>query len=206
MDETRDCKDALGPIPYLPLKEIADIAAARNLAMDGALLYADENPDCDTLVIIDDDMTFTPQNVDDLVSYSRTLKDAVSGLYVLRNGAAAASYVRDVPVVGGEPWMSRRFLCGLGFCAIPMARLRTLREISARTMANNTPMTCFTWTGPDQLDGLWYSEDTRLCNRMGGMILAPIGVGHIKPLILRPDAETVARVKNGVQLPDRKPS
>lgn len=196
MKQTLACMKAAN-VNYLEMEGTADIAAGRCLSLDGGLAYADANPEVDTFLMFDDDMVFSPETVSQLVHYSQILKHPVSAIYVLSNFAAAASPYADVPVVG-EPWMSRRWLCGLGLMAMPVKTIRELKTKSSCVSANDLTMTAFTWTGEEPGESAWYSEDTRLCKRLGGAILAPLAAGHLKMQELRPNGSSIERIRQGL--------
>lgn len=181
--------------PFVRVQGVADVALARNRALTLAVEEAQQSG-ADTIVLLDDDMVFTPEQVNELVEHSRSLHTAVSAMYVLKGGDLAASRHGTVPVVG-EPWMSQRWLCGLGLMAIPLHSLLKLAHESEQVSADGT-ITAFTWTGTQ--GAVWMSEDCRLCERLGGAILAPVAVGHVKKMTLIPDAQSVQKLALGESL------
>lgn len=205
-EQTKDCITALG-FPAICIKGIADIALARNLGMTRALEFAlKEEFDC--FLFVDDDMTFTPDDAKFILQAALDLNHPVSALYSLVSRESAASLIRNVPleVPADSPyadalWVHNRWLVGFGFCAVSRTSLLQLSDKSNVAILSEEVgnITEFTWTGSEIEDGrrYWYSEDTRLCNRMGGFILAPVAVGHIKELVLTPDSLSLEKVRQG---------
>lgn len=206
-EQTKDCISALG-FPMICIKGIADIALARNLGMTRALEFADTEG-FDSFLFVDDDMVFTQGDAHYVLEAAIALNHPVSALYSLISREAAASLIRNVPLqippespYAGEVWVHNRWLVGFGFCSVSRKSLEALALSSHRAILSkeeNLHVTEFTWTGSEIENGerYWYSEDTRLCNRMGGFILAPLGVGHIKSLTLRPDPPALEKVRQG---------
>jgi hypothetical protein len=185
----KDCESL-----YVEVCGFADVGLGRNKSLMQALSIA-EKEKLSSVVLVDDDMTFGPDTVDSLSRHCQELQAPVSAIYTLKDGTAAAHCYKRVPVVG-EPWMSNRWMCGLGLIAIPTTLLRSLAD-SSDTVDVLGPTTIFTWAGPDAQGSEWYGEDTRLCKRLGGAILAPLPAGHLKQYALMPDADSIERIQKG---------
>lgn len=192
---------------YLPQRGTADVALARNCALsfgmraianidsatkedEGRLWHPPASHETWVVLMVDDDMVFTPEQAQHLVDQARDTGDPVSAMYATLNQTLAASRIK-VPD-GAEPlWVA-----GLGLLAIPHARLLDLQGRS-RTFSlreKDQPITEYTWSACDGSN--WYSEDYTLCRRFGGVRLAPVPVGHLKVIPLYPDEYTVAAVRD----------
>lgn len=179
--------------PIVTARGISGLGLARNITLD-ATLKAAEGTSIETVLMLDDDMVFTPEDAAFLVEASRKYGMPVSAMYALSDGNLAASPIpKSSPGPSDLPWTCQRWMTGLGLVAIPIARLRDLKTRS-ETLIAREPMTAFTWEGSGH-DGYWYGEDMRLCRRLGGVLLAPVPVGHVKARVLYPDTEAVELVK-----------
>jgi hypothetical protein len=181
--------------PHAFIKGVSDTALARNITLSRALRDAAEP---DVVLMLDDDM-IVPRNVSrQLVAWAHELGHPVSAVYLTESKAAAAFRYRD-----GEDWRAARWVTGLGALAIPLMRLRELAEKSSflKGSAEREDIFAFCWSGPGVLrpDGPleWLSEDYCLTGRLGGVLLAPVAVGHIKTAALWPDDTTLQRVREG---------
>ena len=87
----------------------------------------------------------------------------------------------------GKMWQT-----GLGFVAIPRRVLLDM-YVASRLFrsADERPVREFTRSGVEGTDqeGEWKGEDFWLTRRMGGVDLLPIGVGHIKQVVLYPQPD-----------------
>ncbi len=200
---------ALGA-PTMLYNGLADVALARSLFMTRVLYNAHTvtpamiqgppkpPPGRDVLLLVDDDMLFQPEVVQELVSHCRMHQRAVSAAYVTNRGGLAA-----MPMPDGKGW-----LVGLGLIAIPMVKLVELAARSTKcSTVNKEALFELTWTGSpkrtmghsgpfaeggitvDQIDGLvpWLSEDYRLCYRLGGVDMLPLKAAHLKMRALLPN-------------------
>lgn len=175
---------------FMSCSGVSDTALARNIAIEQVLQRAKKSA-ADVIVFCDDDMQFTPGDVQELVAIARQTSEAVSALYILANGQAAAQNVST-----GETYLEARWYTGLGLIAIPTHRLLELRDKSEPLAPIALPdFHAYTWSGPNK--GRWMSEDMKLCERLGGVILAPVRVGHVKPKALYPDPEAANFVERG---------
>lgn len=182
----------------------ADVVFARNAALTSACaairqveaLRANGNPmpAIDVVLMIDDDIEFTTAQAAELVAEARKRKRACSGVYVTINEVPAASPLKKDDD-GKMLWQ-----VGLGFLAITAVELLRLETASieytspSRHGGRNVKNTYreFTWSGVS--GGMWKSEDFILCQRLGGVHLLPIDVGHRKTVTLRANLDTLAEL------------
>ena len=181
--ETAEALRAI-PCPKILTEGISDTALARNVQLTRA--FTAKHPH-DTVVLIDDDIAFNPEQLHRVVDLCRTLKAPTTALYIDKNGNPAMTY---------HPHSADRWLCGLGFLAVPRVVLHEVAEVSPEILVSGTPTRIFTWSGPGESpeDGkqIWMSEDYQLTMRLGGAVLAPIQVGHIKAMAIYPTEKTIA--------------
>lgn len=192
-ERTRQCIVALTRLgmPFLHQKGSADIAYARNLALTAACDFLDKHPEMKTVLMVDDDMTFTPEQALDLIMHSRSTGVPASGVYGTLNGIVAGIRHRNI-----KPQL---WLVGLGLLAVPREKLMILRDASVRYETNDQSefkhAYQFTWTGVDPETSQWVAEDFRLCERFGGVHLLPIPLGHVKSVEIFPDESTLDQVR-----------
>lgn len=165
---------------------LADVALARNIYMTRGLEIAKQSQRS-VILLVDDDMKFDVETAQLLVDRARTSGAPVSAAYATANAHLAAT------TFNGGKW-----LVGLGFLAVPVERLQALADSSPRVETVNGEF-ChpFTWTGPER-DGdrpFWLSEDYRLSQRLGGVILEPVAVGHVKQIPIYPDTKTLEEIR-----------
>jgi hypothetical protein len=60
-------------------------------------------------------------------------------------------------------------------------------------MAGEIPEWCQTGRHPDY-PGEWLPEDFWFCHHFGGVVLLPVGIGHIKPMPLWPDERMLREI------------
>lgn len=201
-EQTYTCLKDLGWPMLPPLTGVADVALGRNILFERALQSDIEGDDFNVFLCVDDDMVFTPEEAKQVCQAALFLSHPVSAVYSLADRSAAASFLHEEKLDGSEdiaPWAHNRWLTGMGFMAIPKATLEKLAddsELISLTEDEDTQIHAFTWSGPG-VDGHWYSEDTRLCQRLGGVILAPVGIGHVKPQVLTPDSGSLSKIAEG---------
>jgi hypothetical protein len=152
----------------------SDVALARNEALTTACQVLKEHKRLDMILMIDDDMIFTKENLEIVVEYSKKTGLPVSGSFCTQNGKFAA-----------RPMSKTKWMAGLAFLAIPVSVLFDLESKSRKvTKMVDAPLTVFTWSGEE--NGEWISEDFRLCKRLGGVTILPQVIGHLKKVDLRP--------------------
>lgn len=164
----------------LDLDHVGDVALARNLGLSRALEVLHRAPRYDVVLMVDDDMVFTADQAQELVAYVRATGVAASAAYVLHDGMLAASHYR------GDRWQT-----GLGFLAIPFRVLDALAHSSRKFRASRVAKEWtfeFTESSPVESETVgelvWEPEDYCLTRRLGGVVLLPLPVGHIKRKVL----------------------
>jgi hypothetical protein len=170
-DETYECILKTGCPSICKVKGQACIDRARSIAFDQAFDAFRMVDELDVLLCIDDDMIFTPEDAQRLVDQARAEGEPVAARAVNSNGELAA-----------RPWQGN-WVTGLAFIAIPRTRFVELGKVLPRL--GGIREWCHTGRHPDFPDQ-WIGEDYWLCAALGGVQLSPIGVGHMKPAILRP--------------------
>jgi len=174
----------------------ADVALARCIALTAILDKVPDDPS-HVVLMVDDDMVFTPQQADALCEIAIATVRPVSGIYSTADGRIAAMQL--IPADGNSS--DQLYVTGLGFLAIPAPHLHLLAAQSERTWHAGKTLVAFTWSAPADSEeraryknfGMWISEDYRLVSRLGGARLAKIGIGHQKTVPLYPDEETIER-------------
>jgi hypothetical protein len=164
----------------------ADVAYARNRGLSFACEALREYTERDTVLMIDDDMSFSGETAQLLVDRSRELGIAVSGAYATKTSKLAGCRWPEAP---------GRWLVGLGGIAIPRALLLSLEAASVSFESAGRFLSQFTWCSAE--NGGWVAEDYRLSKRLGGVHLEPVGLGHVKKGELWPDDETIAAIAKG---------
>lgn len=153
---------------YVEQQGCSDVALARNLALTMAVTVCVENKEIDTILMVDDDITFGHKEVLKIVETSRQLNLPVSACVATVQGN-----------LSGRPVSKHLWETGLSFLAIPRNKLF---DLVAKSKTIKLPVEgdfyVFTWCGVE--GNAWISEDYRLCRRLGGVKLEPIRVGHLK--------------------------
>lgn len=182
--ETNESIRRLNCPSQLVLKGSADQSKARSQAFDKALA-ATEGTGIHTILAIDDDMIFDPGAVLQLVDTSREKNEPVSGVAVQESGQLCARPLNQLVLIPGDPV---RWLTGLAFMAIPRERMVKLQPRVAKT-AGITEW-CRSGPHPD-FPREWLPNDFWFCWHWGGVLLAPIAVGHLKMVPLWPEEAAV---------------
>ena len=178
--------------PVLPLRGCSDLVLARNAVLTRlCLLQAVTKWDC--AILVDDDMVFTPEDVQRLAEHAMQRCHPVSACYVLADGALAAA-----PYQG-------RWVTGLGLMAVPMSRLMEIYEQSPRFHAGRTGADLALFTQAGVIDGQWRPEDYQFCMRFGGVDLLPVRAGHVKIKTLYPSVDGLEEFLASVQAQDKSP-
>lgn len=194
-DKTQTCLDLLsaeGLPNVLVQKGSPCVALARNLALHSACEYLRAHEETDTVLMIDDDMLFSPNEAHAVTDRARLTGVATSAMYATLLTTIAG--VRMGKDKSGED----RWLTGLGFIAIPRELLLWLESQSELFHYYKQPFREFTWACADS--GVWMAEDLRLTQRLGGVHLLPVVVGHLKTIPIYPDPLMVELIKNGEKL------
>lgn len=179
--DTAVCIDSCR-MPLVSVPGITGLGLARNVTLDAALdkALADGR---DTIVMVDDDMIFSADDVQRLVDLSREFGAPTSAVYVTAGHKIAA-----MPLRPADRWDEARWLVGLGLVAIPTTLVQALKDESLRGVQG---ITVYTWEGPCEKHS-WLGEDYRLFDRLGGAILAPVSVGHRKKHVFKAHADTIS--------------
>lgn len=188
MQETQICIRDAGVASSI-MSGVSDTALARNVAFSTALV-AIEKDGYEMLVFVDDDMVFDRKTLEKLVAYATELDHPTSAVYIMQNGKPAVACQNNDP-----DWKKCLWHTGLGMMAVPA---HCLKELADKSEHIHTPMGmiyAFTWSGPHE--GAWSSEDYTFCRRFGGVHLAPLMAGHIKPTPLWPEQKLLDGLVNG---------
>lgn len=162
-----------------------DVALARNISLTLAHRVLQQQKH-DAVLMLDDDMVFTEQHVIDVLHAMFESKRPTSACYVLASGALAARRREG------------KWSTGLGFLAIPSPVLWELGNASKKFVcpiegfAKSMDIIEFTESRiVDGADGKreWQGEDFVLCERLGGVNLVPVAVGHLKQQVLKASQE-----------------
>lgn len=169
----------------------SDVAEGRCVQLSSAVEVVRENKygERDIVLVMDDDMAIQPSDVQELINEARHSGIACAAVYPTaevkeQRGRIAGCQLKGVP---------GRWLTGLGCLAIPVPALLELERESEKFELRGASITEYTWACAER--GEWYSEDYRLCLRLGGVRLLPIPCGHKKPIVLWPDTETLEEVR-----------
>lgn len=173
----------------------ADVAFARcrALTMAAQLIMKAERP-VDVVLMIDDDIDFDARRAQRLVDECRARNRPCSGVYATLSGTPAAAPFRST----GK---HHTWLVGLGFLTIPALEVLRLYDespefaylSSSNGKVHRQLFREFTWSGAR--DGVWKAEDYNLCERLGGVDLLPIEVGHLKTIPLGPSKSVIDQLK-----------
>jgi hypothetical protein len=166
---------------HIDQTDTGDVSLARNLALSQALHLLQVSA-YEVILMVDDDMGFSAEQALRLTNHVRETKVPASAAYVLKDGRLAASHL------SGDRWLT-----GLGFLALHRTNLEALAAESAKFRpfkgakgwAWELTKSCADMHDGDDL--LWQPEDYRLTRRLGGVVLLPMAVDHIKKHPLRPD-------------------
>lgn len=164
----------------------SDVAFARNVALSRALhVLTSSSQPLDTVLMVDDDMVFSEQAASEVVVASRLSGTPTSGCYALADGRVPFEELTG----------SGRYMTGLGFLAIPVKNLTRLVSRSlVFTADDGAKIIEFTKSASaPRKDGSfrWLPEDYYLTQRLGGVDLAPVVVGHLKTMPVLPTADAI---------------
>ncbi len=155
----------------------SDVTLARNISLSIACEALLQHGWVDVVLMVDDDMVWTVEQAQQVADRCRATQRPCSACYAMKDGRMAAYH-------DGKIWQT-----GLGFLAIPRQLLLDM-YVTSRLFkaADGRPVREFTKSGVEGNDqeGEWKGEDFWLTRRMGGVELLPIGVGHIKQIVLYP--------------------
>lgn len=165
----------------LDVDDIGDVTLARNVALTRALLLLQrEGSRFDCVLLVDDDMVFSGEQAQQLVDYVRHNMKPASAAYVLGNGRDAFTH-----------YQFDRWTTGAGFLCLHRQHLEKLaiEARRGRPVRGSTEWLfefCTSGFRQEGVDLVWEPEDTSLTRRLGGVVLLPIGVGHVKRSVFRP--------------------
>jgi hypothetical protein len=186
--QTRETLARLTALGAGLLREIGttDVALARCRSLSGACDVLRANPDRDMVLMLDDDMQVDSEVAQSLVDHAREVLRPCSAAYATLSAKLAATR-----------WVGHRglWLVGLGCVAIPRSALLALEEASPSFSLDGQHLTAFTWCGAEAGD--WVGEDYRLSKQLGGVLLLPLGVGHVKKALLWVDDSTLNQIAEG---------
>jgi hypothetical protein len=166
-------------IAYTEHYGTTDIALTRNMALTKALRIAEASKK-DVIVMIDDDIYFSPKQLQELVSFVREHNKPAAGGYVLADGKIGAQLIEE----------TGQWLTGLGFLGIPVSHLQEVAKRCRKfrpTIQSTDVFIEFCRSGPkDDGEGglVWEYEDFSLTEMLGGVTLLPLAVGHVKKRVL----------------------
>lgn len=161
-----------------------DVALARNISL--TLTHAVlKQKKYDMVLMLDDDMVFKEEDVIDVLKHAFESGRPTSACYVLASGALAARRLHG------------KWNTGLGFLAIPSQILLALGDVSEKFrcpiegVAKSLDIIEFAESRiANTAEGReWQGEDFVLCERLGGVNLVPVSVGHLKQQILQASVE-----------------
>lgn len=168
----------------------SDVAIARNIALTQATHALLQDDSIDVVLMVDDDMVWTPDDAQAVVTLARSSGVAASGVCVAYNPFKDQKRPVAQLIQGSHllaPWAS-----GLAFLAIPRALLLSVADSSKGVTAGEISFLEFVQSR--SRDGKWWPEDYCLCARLGGVQFAPVRIGHIKKVALYPEPEMVDEI------------
>jgi hypothetical protein len=187
--ETSECIGKLKCPSAAIVRGCPDQSKARSMGIDNALRATEGTP-IDTVLMIDDDMMFEPDAIQQIVRSSRIHKECCSAVAVGEAGQVCARPIEPKQLVL-VPAAPPRWLTGLACMAVPRSRLvalkPTLPEVGGITEW------CRSGAHPD-FPGEWLGNDFWFCHHFGGVLLRDVAVGHLKMVPLWPDKRTVREV------------
>lgn len=191
-------------VAVVKVERVSCVALARNRALTAALQLALQSG-APVVVCIDDDMVFSSETFGRLVRLASDLGRPVSGMYATAHGTLAARQAPDLVPIQVDGMERTAWLTGGGMLAIPTSLLEEIAAEVGTIREQTGSFHPFCRAGVRATDSrgnilsepTWESEDYALSRVLGGVHLAPLGVGHVKPIVIWPDAETVRRVREG---------
>lgn len=181
-DQTRKCVDRVEELgaSRLQLAGCSDVATARNLLLTHALDTCEEHKT--VFLLVDDDILFDPGVAQLVCEDALEGEQPVSAVYATNNGAIA-----------GTPRGDGLWNTGLGFLAVRRDKLAEYAETLGGKLPgmNKNLIYPFCQSRVSRDGKEWHAEDYWFCDGMGGVVLKPLGVGHLKRVPLTPDQHTL---------------
>ncbi len=182
-------------VPFSFAWKATDIALSRNMALSAAVRDAKSTERY--VLMLDDDIAFSLADVLDCYEALqiqpfawRPLGDAAlrqTGF----NVPVAKIYMNADGTGAGVRCRPDRWLTGLGFVMVELGFLKLLAAES-QSFINYDGHLTYAFAQSGMIGKRWHSEDFWLTRRFGGVSL--VGkVGHVKPIPISPDAESMAR-------------
>jgi hypothetical protein len=189
---------------------LSDVCQARSGLYSYIVEYLRQ--DYDVVLCVDDDIAFDVETALRVVSRAMHEGRPVSAVYGMQSNQIAATRIKRAFTASGEQLWN----VGLGFVAIPMQMLAALGDTLPLTLMGDRlakPFCTSTAVPSDEpLPGgathRWMADDYSFCNRLGGVLLEPVAVRHLKMVTheLEPDEESLRRLAHGEPLdPDPSP-
>lgn len=190
--ETSDSVAALKCPSVLIVRGLPDQSKARSMAFDQALraTAVGEATRIDTILALDDDMVVEPKGIQTLVDHSRETQHCCSAVAINAEGKLCARPLPQLVLVPGNPTL---WLTGLACMAIPRTRMAKIQERLPITAGIHE--WCRTGSHPDFPDE-WVPNDFWFCHHWGGVLLLPVGVGHLKQMTMWPDERMIRDICN----------
>ncbi len=163
----------------------ADVTLARNIALTKVVqILSKASPSrFKTVLMVDDDISWKAEQAQAIIDHSRLTGKASSACYSMRDGRIAAYCHKG------------KWSVGLGFIAIPAETVIQLAENSVLFEYNDQNIYEFTKSGiiDDEGRARWLGEDYYFTReRLEGIELLPIGVGHSKVVVIHTNVPKLA--------------
>jgi hypothetical protein len=140
------------------------------------------------VLCIDDDMVFSLETVQKLLTVSERTGLVTAAAYGHTNGDFAATSLFGSTYEGETGERHPLFLTGLGLSWFPRAVVLKMAKGSTVVQGpNEQQVIAFTRSVPG--DAMWLSDDYYLCNRVGGVALVA-RAGHVKSVVIWPDTHS----------------
>jgi hypothetical protein len=155
---------------------VTDVALARNISLTLAHNVLQQGQH-NMVLMLDDDMVFTDDHVIEVLKQAYESGRPTSACYVMAGGQLVAKR------------KDGKWLTGLGFLAIPAKVLLKLADSSETfrcPIDEARDLNVIKFTESRIVKGEWQGEDYTLCERLGGVNLARVGVGHMKQQVIMP--------------------
>jgi len=155
---------------------ITDVALARNISLTLAHTVLQQGQH-NMVLMLDDDMVFTDEHVIEVLKQAYESGRPTSACYIMAGGELVAKRKNG------------KWHTGLGFLVIPA---KLLLELGDKSETFRCPiddvrdLNVIKFTESRIVKREWQGEDYVLCERLGGVDLARVGVGHLKQQVIMP--------------------